>query len=99
MTTHRLLRLRHDRENVGFLSASLMVEDPTMNRHWLLRLESPSTLELFRDCLGIGQRDVVQHDHARGDIFRGEACVSSLSDATDGPTSVALAGVGPLHGS
>jgi hypothetical protein len=34
-----------------------------------------------------------------GHIFRGEACVSSLSDATDGPTSVALAGVGPLHGS
>jgi len=34
-----------------------------------------------------------------GHIFRGEACVSSLSDATDGPTSVALAGVGPLHAS
>ena len=34
-----------------------------------------------------------------GHIYRGEACVSSLSDTTDGPTSVALAGVGPLHGS
>jgi len=33
-----------------------------------------------------------------GHVFRGEACVSSLSDTSDGPTSVALAGVGPLHG-
>ncbi len=99
MTTHRLLRLRHDRENVGFLSASLMVEDPMTNRHWLLRLESPSTLELFRDCLGSGSVMSFSMITREGETFRGEACVSSLSDATDGTTSVALAGVGPLHGS
>jgi hypothetical protein len=99
MTTHRLLRLRHDRENVGFLSASLLVEDPTANRHWLLRLESPSTLDLFRSFLGSGGSMSFSMITREGHIFRGEACVSSLSDATDGPTSVALAGVGPLHGS
>jgi hypothetical protein len=99
MTTHRLLRLRHDRENVGFLSASLMVEDPTANRNWLLRLESPSGLDLFRSFLGSGSSMSFSMITRDGHIFRGEACVSSLSDATDGPTSVALAGVGPLHGS
>lgn len=98
MTTHRLLRLRHGRENVEFLSASLMVDDPTMKRHWLLRLVSPSTLELFRDCLGSGSAMSFSMITREGEIFRGEACVSSLSDATDGPTSVALAGVGPLQG-
>jgi len=98
MTTHRLLRLQHDRENVGFLSASLMVEDPTANRHWLLRLESPSTLELFRDFLGSGGSMSISMITREGHVFRGEACVSSLSDTSDGPTSVALAGVGPLHG-
>jgi hypothetical protein len=98
MTTHRLLRLRHDRENVGFLSASLMVEDPTANRHWLLRLESPSTLDLFRECLGSGGSISFSMITREGNVFRGEACVSSLSDAAEGPTSVALAGVGPLHG-
>jgi hypothetical protein len=99
MTTHKLLRLRHDRENVGFLSASLMVEDPTANRHWLLRLESPSTLDLFRSFLGSGSAMSFSMITRDGELYRGEACVSSLSDSTDGPTSVALAGVGPLHGS
>jgi len=99
MTTHRLLRLRHDHENVGFLSASLMVEDPTMNRNWLLRLESPSTMELFRDFLGRGSAMSFSMITRDGRRYRGEACVSSLSDAVDGPTSVALAGVGPLHDS
>ena len=99
MTTHRLLRLRHDRENVGFLSASLMVEDPSSSRHWLLRLESPSTLDLFRACLGTGSAMSLSMMTREGQIYRGEACVSSLSDGVDGPTSVALAGVGPLHGS
>ncbi len=98
MTTHRLLRLRHDRENVGFLSASLTVEDPVADRHWLLRLESPSMLELFRDFLGSGNSMSISMVTREGRLFRGEACVSSLSDAPDGPTSVALAGVGPLQG-
>lgn len=99
MKTHRLARLRHDRENVGFLSASLMVEDPTANRHWLLRLESPSTLDVFRAFLGSGGAMSFSMITRDGDAYRGEACVSSLSDATDGPISVALAGVGPLHAS
>ncbi len=97
MTTHRLLRLRHDRENVGFLSASLMVDDPSANRHWMLRLESPSTLELFRGCLGSGNALSFSMITREGNLFRGEAYVSSLSDAVDGPTSVALAGAGPLQ--
>jgi hypothetical protein len=99
MTTHRLLRLRHDREQVGFLSASLLVDDPSANRHWLLRLESPSTLDLFRSFLGSGGPMSFSMITRDGHIFRGEACVSSLSDSADGPTSVALAGVGPLHAS
>ncbi len=96
MTTHRLLRVKHNRENVGFLSASLMVEDPTMNRHWLLRLESPSALDLFRDCLGTGNALSLSMMTRDGKSFRGEACVASLSDGEDGPTLVALAGIGPL---
>ena len=97
MTTHRLLRLRQGCENVGFLSASLMVDDPGARRHWLLRLESPSTLDCFRDCLSSGVSLSFSMVTRDGHAYRGEACVSSLSDAADGPSSVALAGVGPLH--
>ncbi len=99
MTTHRLMRLRHNRDNLGFLSASLMVDDPAANRHWLLRLESPSTLDLFRDCLGTGSALSLNMITREGDTYRGEACVSSVSDSIDGPTLVSLAGVGPLFGS
>ncbi len=99
MTTHRLMRLRHNRDNLGFLSASLMVDDPHANRHWLLRLESPSTLDLFRDCLGTGSALSLNMITRDGEIYRGEACVSSVSDSIDGPTLVSLAGVGPLFGS
>jgi hypothetical protein len=62
-------------------------------------LESPSTLELFRTFLGSGGSMSFSMITRDGHAYRGEACVSSLSDATDGPTSVALAGVGPLHAS
>lgn len=96
MATYRLLRVKHNREPIGFLSASLMVEDSMMNRHWLLRLESPSTLDLFRDCLGTGNALSLSMLTRDGRAFRGEACVSSLSAGEDGPTLVALAGIGPL---
>ena len=98
MATHRLLRLWHDRERVGFLSANLTVEDPAGSRYWLLRLESPSTIDLFRESLESGNTMSLRVMTRDGQVLAGEASVSSLSDASDGPTSVALAGVGPLHG-
>jgi len=97
MARHRLLRLRHGHEDVGFLSACLTVEDPSGKRDWLLSVESPSPIDLFRDFLVRGIPMSVNMVTRDGDIFRGEAYVSSLSEAARGTSLVALAGAGPLR--
>lgn len=97
MIRHRLLRLRHGHENVGFLSACLTVEDPPENRDWLLSVESPSPIDLFREFLVRGVPMSVNMVTRDGDTFRGEAYVSSLSEAARGTSLVALAGAGPLR--
>ena len=47
MLSKRLLRLKHDRRDLGFFSARVMKEDGAI-ASWLLRVESPADLDEFR---------------------------------------------------
>jgi hypothetical protein len=95
MPSKRLLRLRHQRTDVGFFSASVAV-DGDRDSHWSLRVEAPSSAEEFRDHLTAGSSMSLSMVTRDGVQLRGEAYVSSLSDGVDSATVVLLAGSGPL---
>ena len=90
----RLLKLRHDHHELGFLAARICSD---LGASWTLRVESPQDVEEYLDhlhrgasmCLSIVTRD--------GQCYQGEACVSNVSIDGDYATLVVLAGVGPLH--
>jgi hypothetical protein len=91
----RLLRIKHDHRDVGCLSARLVNEYDCPGA-WCLRVESPEDLDEFRRHLEHGSSmllTLVTHD---GRVYRGEACVSSVSTSADVCSLVVLAGVGPL---
>ena len=92
----RLLKLKHERTDLGFLSASLS-EDGGRDTSWMLRVESPSSFEAFRDHLAAGSSMALSMVTRDGDQVRGEAYVSSISDGVDTATVVVLAGAGPLR--
>ncbi|HEY5169724.1 MAG TPA: hypothetical protein VIK03_10080 [Thermoleophilia bacterium] len=96
MLSNRLLRLRHDRTDLGFLSASL-AEDGGRDPYWSLRVEAPSSAEEFRDHLHEGSSMSFSMITRDGVHLRGEAYVSSMSDGVDAATVVVLAGTGPLR--
>jgi hypothetical protein len=54
MPSRRLLRLRHDRTDLGFLSAGVAQEDGGSDSGWILRVEEPSTVQEFPDHLSDG---------------------------------------------
>lgn len=95
MTTQRLLRLKHDRHVLGFLSARV-VRDGERETAWSLRLESPAELDIFRGHLADGSSMALSMITGDGDHLRGEACVANVSDAVEA-TVVTLSGLGPLH--
>ena len=96
MTIKRLLRLKHGRRDLGFLSARVMKEDDVL-ASWLLRVESPADLDEFRSHLLAGSTMSLSMVTGDGDHLRGEAAVSTVSDAYDAATIVTLAGLGPLR--
>ena len=96
MLTKRLLRIRHERTDLGFLSASV-AEDGGRDPYWSLRVESPSSAEEFRNHLHDGSSMVFSMMTRDGVQLRGEAYVSSISDGVDAATVVVLAGSGPLR--
>jgi hypothetical protein len=96
MASRRLLRLKHDRAEVGFLSASVSEEEVGRDPFWTLRVESPASPEEFRAHLGDGSSMSFSMVTRDGSLLRGEACVSSISDGFEAATVVTLAGVGPL---
>jgi hypothetical protein len=98
VTIQRLLRLKHDRHELGFLSARVMKDDGAL-ASWLLRVESPAELEEFRRHLATGSTMSLNMVTREGDHLRGEAAVSTVSDATGAATVVTLAGLGPLYSS
>jgi hypothetical protein len=90
----RLLRLRHDHREMGFLSARILLDTESS---WTLRVESPDDLDEYLTHLHHGSSmglSIVTRD---GKHYRGEACVSSVSADGEYTTLVVLAGVGPLH--
>jgi hypothetical protein len=96
MKTHRLLKLRHDRQDLGFLSARV-VEDDGRDSPWSLAVLSPSDVGRFRDHLIEGSSMSLTMITHEGDHLRGEACVASVSVGGDTATLVALSGMGPLR--
>jgi hypothetical protein len=96
MPPRRLLRLRHERTDLGFLSASLS-EDGGRDTSWMLRVESPSSFEGFHDHLADGSSMALSMVTRDGEQLRGEAYVSSISDGVDTATVVVMAGAGPLR--
>ena len=97
MLSRRLLRLRHDRTDMGFLSASLAEEEMGREPYWSLRVESPASADEFRDHLSDGSSMALTMITRDGVHLRGEAYVSSMSDGVESATVVVLAGTGPLR--
>ena len=97
MPTRRLLKIRHDRTDLGFLSASVLEEEMGREPYWSLRVESPSSTEEFRDHLTTARPWRSAWSRATASQLRGEAYVSSISDGMDIATVVVLAGSGPLR--
>ena len=97
MLSMRLLKLRHDRTEIGFLSARLLEEESATESNWQLRVEEPASVEGFRDHLTDGSSMSLGMVTRDGVHLRGEAYVSSISDGMDAARMVALAGTGPLR--
>jgi hypothetical protein len=96
MTIKRLLKLKHDRRDLSFLSARVLGEDEAQTC-WLLRVESPSDVDEFRTHLATGASMAFSMVTRDGEQFRGEASVSTVSDSFDAATVVTLSGMGPLQ--
>ena len=97
MPNRRLLKLKHDRTDLGFLSASVAMEEMGREPYWMLRVEAPSSTEEFRGHLTDGSSMALNMVTRDGAQLRAEAYVSSISDGVDIATVVVLAGSGPLR--
>lgn len=90
----RLLKLRHDHHDMGFLSARIVSDAGTC---WTLRVECPQDVQEYLDHLHRGSSMSLSLVTRDGRYYRGEACVSSVSVDGEAATLVVLAGIGPLH--
>ncbi len=93
----RLLRLKHERAEIGFHSARVVEEEGGREPYWHLRVESPASVDDFRTHLTDGSSMLLTMVTREGAHLRGEAYVSSISDGTEIATMVVLAGAGPLR--
>ena len=96
MATGRLLKIKHEHRDIGFLSARIL-EDRGCDAAWRLCVESPADIDEFRSHLAEGSSMVLTMVTREGDQLRGEACVASVSDCVDAATIVTLSGMGPLR--
>ena len=96
MGTGRLLKIKHDHRDIGFLSARI-VKDEGRDAAWSLCVESPSDVDEFRDHLIEGACMSLTMITRDGDHLRGEACVAHVSIGADTATLVTLSGMGPLR--
>ncbi len=92
----RLLKIKHEHREIGFLSARL-VNESSCPGAWCLRVESPENLDEFQQHLAQGSSMLLTLFARDGSVYRGEACVSSVSASADVASLVVLAGVGPLR--
>ena len=91
----RLLKIKHEHREIGFLSARL-VNEFSCPGAWCLRVESPENLDEFQQHLSQGSSMTLTLFTHDGSVYSGEACVSSVSASGDVASLVVLAGVGPL---
>jgi hypothetical protein len=96
VSSGRLLKIKHDHREIGFMSARV-VKDEVYEAAWCLRVESPADIDEFRGHLLEGSSMDLMMVTREGDQLRGEACVSSVSNCVDAATVVTLAGMGPLR--
>ncbi len=94
VSQRRLLKLRHDHHELGFLNARICADAGAC---WILRVESPQDVQEYLDHLHHGSSMALSIVTRDGRCHQGEACVSSVSTHGDYATLVVLAGVGPLH--
>jgi hypothetical protein len=97
LLSRRLLKLKHDRSEMGFLAAAISEEEMGREPFWTLRVESPASTEDFRVHLTDGSSMSLSMITRDGSHLRGEAYVSNISDGADTATVVTLAGTGPLN--
>ena len=96
MTTKRLLKLKHDRRDLGFFCARVDKEEGGP-ASWCLRVESPADTDEFRTHLAAGSSMDFTMVTREGEFLAGEAYVASVSDSYDAATVVVLSGAGPLQ--
>lgn len=96
MDAQRLLKLKHDRRDLGFFCAR-MVREESGDAAWTLRVESPAEPDEFRDHLMTGSSMSLTMVTGDGEFLSGEACVADVSECREAATVVVLSGVGPLH--
>jgi hypothetical protein len=96
VSSGRLLKIKHDHRDIGFLSARVVM-DEGYSAAWMLRVESPGDIDEFRTHLADGSCMTLTMVTRGGDHLRGEACVATVSDCVDAATIVTLSGMGPLH--
>ena len=97
MLAKSLLRLQHERRDIGFLGARVTEEESSRNPSWALRIESPANAEEFRDHLTDGSSMSLVMVTRDGERLSGEAYVATISDGMDTATVVVLTGAGPLR--
>ncbi len=93
--TRRLLKLKHEREDVGFVTARI-TQSFDSDGGWTLHVESPGDPESFHYHLLDGTSMSLHMTTREGDHLRGEAFVSRISGGGECSTVVMLAGAGPL---
>jgi hypothetical protein len=96
VSSGRLLKIKHDHRDIGFLSARV-VKDESYQAAWCLRVESPADIDEFRGHLAEGSSMALMMVTREGEQLRGEACVASVSDCAASATIVTLSGMGPLR--
>lgn len=96
MTTKRLVKLKHDRQDLGFFCARVDREEGAA-ASWSLRVESPADTDEFRSHLEAGSPMEFLMVTREGEFLSGEAYVASVSDSYDAATVVVLSGAGPLQ--
>jgi hypothetical protein len=92
-----LLKLQHERREIGFLSARVTEEESSREQSWTLRVESPASAEDFREHLTDGSSMSLVMVTRDGERLSGEAYIATISDGTDTATVVVLTGAGPLR--
>ena len=94
--TGRLMRIKHDHRDLGFMRAEVVFDDSSP-LSWGLHVESPADVDEFRDHLVAGKSMTLTLITRAGEQFLGEAAVASVSSTADVAAFVTLCGIGPLQ--